>query len=166
MTTATAQVDPDKIHINSVRLLEAHFETSDHFLQNPVPLAGTNVQIGQTTGLNLESNGYAVKMDIILNGCDENNQDLGVKARYVIHFGFVIDNLNDFVHIENNMTNIDSRLGATVLGIAYSTARGIVVERTQGSFFNGAILPVLNPVTLLNIPTPEVSANPSSFPVE
>jgi hypothetical protein len=61
-----------------------------------------------------------------------------------------VDNLKELVQIQGSISTIDGRLAATVLGIAYSTARGIVVERTQGTFFNGAILPVINPSSLLN----------------
>lgn len=44
---------------------------------------------------------------------------------------------------------MDSILGTTLMGIVYSTARGIILERTQGTFFNGVILPVINPNKLI-----------------
>lgn len=150
MTITTSQVDPDKIHITGVRLLSANFESSDEFLKNPILPARTNVQIGQNTGLNLEKNLLVIKMEIILRGLNSEDSEVGLSARYLIHFAFTVDNLKELVQVQDNTSNIDSRLGATVLGIAYSTARGIVVERTQGSFFNGAILPVINPSSLLN----------------
>ncbi len=34
-------------------------------------------------------------------------------------------------------------------GITYSTGRGIVLERMQDTFFEGAILPVINPYEAL-----------------
>jgi hypothetical protein len=35
------------------------------------------------------------------------------------------------------------------MGIAFSTARGIVFDRTQGTFFGGVILPVIDPKKLI-----------------
>lgn len=40
-------------------------------------------------------------------------------------------------------------MGATLLGIAFSTARGIIFERTRGTFFDGVILPVVDPFKVL-----------------
>ena len=59
--------------------------------------------------------------------------------------------MRDFISYEENKEDytIDSQLGATIAGISYSTARGIVLERTNGTYFNGVILPVLNPRELL-----------------
>jgi len=162
MTHPTAQIEPEKIHLNEVRLLQSHFGTSDQFLTNPVIPNRTNVQIGQNSGIDLKTNAYGVKLDIILSALDEKGQEIGLNARYTIHFGFIVDNLADFVKVEGTNTDIDIRLGATVIGIAYSTARGIVLERTQGSFFNGAILPVLNPANILTgpaAPAPPISSS-------
>lgn len=44
---------------------------------------------------------------------------------------------------------IDAALGATLLGTAYSTARGIIFERTRGTYFDGVILPVIDPFKVL-----------------
>jgi hypothetical protein len=154
MTNTVSQVDPDKIHLIGLRLLGANYESSEEFLKNPVIPARTNVKIGQNTGLNLEKNLFVVKMEIILRGLHNDDSEVGLTARYLIEFAFTVDNLKELVQIQGDTSTIDSRLAATVLGIAYSTARGIVVERTQGTFFNGAILPVINPVSLVNA-TPE-----------
>ena len=161
MTTNPSQVDPNKIHLNEVRLFDSHISTSAQFLNNPVLLTRTNVQIGQHTGINLETNACAIRMDIILSALDEKEQEIGLTARYIIHFGFTIDNLQELVQVEGTNNIIDGRLGATLIGMAYSTARGIVLERTHGSFFNGAILPVLNPMDILNAPQVQPPALPT-----
>jgi hypothetical protein len=36
------------------------------------------------------------------------------------------------------------------MGIAYSTARGIILSRTAGTAVDGIILPVIDPAMLLN----------------
>jgi hypothetical protein len=150
MTNTVPQVDPDKIHLIGLRLLGANYETSEDFLKTPILPARTNVKIGQNTGLNLEKNLLVIKMEIILNGLNNEDSEVGLTARYLIEFAFTVDNLKELVQIQGSISTIDGRLAATILGIAYSTARGIVVERTQGTFFNGAILPVINPSSLLN----------------
>jgi len=40
-------------------------------------------------------------------------------------------------------------LAATLLGIAYSTSRGIIVEKTQNTFLGGIILPCIDPYKVL-----------------
>ena len=162
MTDTVNLVDPEKIHLNGVRLMEAHFETSEQYLLKHTPPARTNVQIGQATGLNIDHNVLVVKLEIILKGLDEQDIEVGLHARYLIHFSFIIDNLNDLVQIHDEKSNVDGLLGATVLSIAYSTARGIILERTQGSFFNGAILPVVNISNLMN----STASNPIDPPAK
>jgi len=50
---------------------------------------------------------------------------------------------------ESGKTYIDKNIGGTLLGIAYSTARGIVLERTQGSYLGGVVLPVIDPIVAI-----------------
>jgi hypothetical protein len=67
-----------------------------------------------------------------------------------IEFRFVVENFEDFVKVEEkDEIRIDAALAATLLAMAYSTARGIVFERTRGTFFDGVILPVIDPFNTL-----------------
>lgn len=44
---------------------------------------------------------------------------------------------------------VDIGLAASLVGLAYSTARGIILERTSGTILNGIIIPVIDPMKLL-----------------
>lgn len=166
MKNESSMVIPEKIHLLGIRILESHFETTDEYLTKPSPPVKTNVQVGQAPGFDMDNNIYFVKLDVILTGLNENEKPLGLNAQYVIHFAFQVDNLKELLHVENNNTTIDNRLGATIIGMAYSTARGIVLERTQGTFFNGAILPVINVGDFLKNTVPADQAEPVKSPTE
>jgi len=69
-----------------------------------------------------------------------------------------VDDLDDFKQgVQNGNPVIDGQLVATVMGILYSTARGIILERTRGTFFDGVILPVISPKDLVG-PEPSTGA--------
>jgi hypothetical protein len=44
---------------------------------------------------------------------------------------------------------VEGKLGGALCGIAYSTAWGIVLERTASTLFGGVVLPVIDPNILL-----------------
>lgn len=67
-------------------------------------------------------------MDIILSGLNSEGNEIGLTARFIIHFGFQIEYLKTFIQDHNV---IDATLAVTIISIAYSTSRGIVLERTQ-----------------------------------
>lgn len=80
------------------------------------------------------------------------NEDpkMEIKANFTIEFLLEIENLNDFkILVSESEIQLDSRLGATIVGIIYSTARGIIYSRTAGTVIQGVILPVVDPYSLL-----------------
>ena len=97
------------------------------------------------------------RLFITVNGMDEQqNKPLGLKVDYGIEYHFKVDNFQDMLHqTPDGDIEIDQELGVTLLSIAYSTSRGIILERTQGTFFEGVILPVIDPFKVL-FPIPEV----------
>jgi len=46
--------------------------------------------------------------------------------------------------------SVDKKVLATLLGIAFSTVRGIIINRTIGSFINKFYLPIINPTEIIN----------------
>ena len=76
---------------------------------------------------------------------------MGIEGEYHIEFEYHVENLDDFVTggESNESKVVENILGATIAGISYSTARGIILNRTQATNFNGVLLPVINPADLL-----------------
>jgi hypothetical protein len=149
MTSAKSNIDSTRINLRSIRLLESQFSTSDQFLKNQVTPTRIDAQIGHETRVNPDSNFLGIRLNIKLNALDDNDQDLGLKAQYLIQFGYTIVNLKELVQTDAEELNIDPQLHTTIISISYSTARGIILERTQGSYFNGVLLPILNPSDII-----------------
>jgi len=146
-----AKVDPAKISLVGLRVLKAHFESSITDI-NEVALARFNVGMKSESAFNLQENYRRLVIFVKIKAVGEGGAVLDAVAEYQIAFDFIIDNLNDFVEFEEDKEhfNVSPVIGATVAGIAYSTCRGIVFDRTQGTDFNGVILPVINPHQLLD----------------
>ncbi len=149
------RVNPNLIHLREIILLESSLESSEEFLKSPVKPLGCEVKVGNLIGGNPDKNNFSTRLEIQLIGQDEQGQALGLKARFLIHFRFEVDNFTDFVqHRDKEQAILDSKLTLTLLNIAYSTTRGMVLSRTQGTFFDGVILPVIDPAVFLSPVSP------------
>ena len=89
-----------------------------------------------------------IRVDMV--GMDESSKELGLTGYYDMYFHFAVDNMEEHVSGNDQERQVNAQLGATIMGIAYSTMRGVVLERTAGTFFQGTILPVLDPRAFLN----------------
>jgi len=58
-----------------------------------------------------------------------------------------VENLDEFLvnKKQEAPVEIDINLMGTLMGIVYSTSRGIIMQRTQGTILNGVILSVIDP---------------------
>ena len=81
---------------------------------------------------------------------DEVSSD--AKARFVFDFHFKIEELHQYYELKNNdMPIFTGILIATLLGISFSTARGIIFERLSNTNIQGMILPVVSPQKMLSL---------------
>lgn len=150
------KVIPEKIHVQGVRILKSHFEVSD---------ANTQLEIGSFSmgfkseaGFNIEDNQHVFSLYIKIKGLNKEEEYIGVSGEYHIDFYYFIENLEEFIHWEEEKEgmgeddknfSVSQVLGATIAGISYSTSRGIILDRTQATDFSGVLLPVINPSLLL-----------------
>ena len=81
---------------------------------------------------------------------DENTGPDISNARFNIEFHFQINNLKDFYTLNDNGAPIfNGLLIATLLGLSFSTARGIIYEKLSKTTMFGVILPVVSPQKMM-----------------
>lgn len=150
--------DPTRIHILGVSLVKGALNASDAYLQAPVRPELVKVQQQQVSRINDAQKLFLVRLTIELEGQDKDARPIGLSSSYVLDFQVRVDDLDDFKQgVQKGHPVIDGQLVATIMGILYSTARGIILERTRGTFFDGVILPVISPKDLAN-PGPSTPA--------
>jgi hypothetical protein len=66
-------------------------------------------------------------------------------------FGFVyrVENLDELIQLEDDHRYLDTMLQMSLLGISFSTARGIILTKAANTAISDAYLPILNPALLL-----------------
>lgn len=143
-------IKPELIHIQTLNVYKASVNTTDEYLNVPKPIGDIRVKYAQDTAFNLKKSAVRIRLDVILEALDKQEQFIGLDALYGIEFHFIVDNLDDFIEDEGDTKKVKGLLGGTLMGIVYSTARGIIFDRTQGTFFRGVILPVIDPKDLIS----------------
>lgn len=145
-----AKVDPNKIHLLAIKILKAHFEVDGDLMDSNIKLGDYKVDLSSTPGFSLEEKLVRFRLNIALSGYDTNGNEIGVKGSYCIDYTFQVENLQEFIYPEEDIKtfSVDDNLVATIAGISYSTSRGIILDRTQATEFNGVLLPVIDPYQL------------------
>jgi hypothetical protein len=145
------KIDPSKIIINCINIFKTNITADESYLSNPEDVKQTRVGLSQESRFNFENKVVSVKLNIILEAIDKDEKLMGVKGEFGIEFNLNIDNLELFLEqsSSDNTIKVSGELGATIMGIVYSTARGIILEKTQNSFLRGTILPVINPASII-----------------
>lgn len=145
------KVIPEKIHLAGIRILKSHFEVDPSAVDSPEIIEKIKTGLKSESGFNLEDNYQSFRLFVKIQGYNKKEEKISVRGEYHIDFHFFIDNLKDFIteEADSDQFSVASELGATIAGISYSTSRGIILDRTQTTDFNGVILPVINPHKLL-----------------
>ena len=145
------KVDPEKIHLQGIKVLKAHFEVEEELMDKATGLSHFNVDLEGSPAYGFEEKVVRFRLQIAIQGFNKEKKKIGVRGKYCIDSIFYVENLEDFMSTDENkeILGVDKTFAATIAGISYSTSRGIVLDRTQGTEFKGVILPVINPYDLL-----------------
>lgn len=141
-------VVPEKIHLLSINITNAQVNSSSS------DAAGWDELTLNMASTTLFNEDYLCRLSLILD-MEKVNED-GVKlikANFSIDFDFQIENILELIVVEEGNTkvvNAARELGMSLMAIAYSTTRGIILTRTAGTVLNGLILPVVDTAKLLD----------------
>lgn len=147
------RVNPDKIHLESIRQLTDSINI-DHSIVVVPTIVKYDISFEVGSGLALEANAVKIVIKATINGLDENDNAIGINGVYSCEFLLTIDNLLDFIINDQNeeeLIVLHAAMAGSVLGICYSTFRGIVYSRSKSVLANGIILPVVDPLKLNTI---------------
>lgn len=145
----TQAIVPEEIHLLKIHVFKSNLETSEAFLNNPTEIEGFTMGFFHEKAHNLEENRVRIRLHVTLDGVNEKEENMGLKGEYGIEFHYMVENMKNFIQNDGDSTQISLELGATLIGMSFSTARGIILERTQGTFFNGVILPIIDVTKVL-----------------
>lgn len=145
------KLDPSKIQILDIKTIQGQITSEENV--DMAQLGGHNFNFELTTGLNPAENVIGLKLKIDIKGLDRVGNTIDIGGSYTHEIVFKVENLNDFLEIADvdGKTGhiIDVTLGATLAGLIYSTVRGIIFTRTQGTSLGVVLLPVIDPQLLI-----------------
>lgn len=142
--------DPEKIALIEFKMIKGQVDTPETFDINKVigHQLDNSLQLGFSLDDKLAKADFSVKVTTASKGENE------VEASGSFHLIFIyrIDNLDDLAIPEKNKRlKLNPGLTNALSSITYSTSRGILLTRLQGTALQNFVLPVINPAKLLKM---------------
>lgn len=140
---------PEDITVVAINVFDFHIDADQEYVDQPKKVQGVELTVGKEIAYNLDKGMSRYRLFIESEGMDKKGLSLGLRCRIALEFHFQISSIEKYVREVSGSSKIDIALGYTLMSIAYSTARGILFEKTIGSYFKGIILPVVDPKEML-----------------
>jgi len=143
-------VIPEEIHLMGLETLKFQFDTSDKFREDPVEINGFETNLGKEIAFNIEEGNVRCRLFIQLEAVNSENEKLGVFTDAALEFHFHIENFSQFIKLDaDDKPALHVMLASTLVAIAYSTSRGIILEKTSNTSFKGILLPIVDATSYL-----------------
>jgi hypothetical protein len=135
--------DPEKIILNELKMIKFHIDTSDSFDQGGV----TGFQWDNSLLLSFDLIDELARADFNITIQSKSKLLNQTESVGHFHFQFIyqIENLKELaIAAKKERLEVNTALSNALASITYSTARGIIFSRLQGTALQNFILPVIN----------------------
>lgn len=138
----TNPIIPEKIKLN-------HIEVVSTYINDDTINKNINFEFNVAHNTKHNLGDERIKIELFINLLS--SKEIGVK--FHIDFFFQIEDLKSHYKLDkdSNKPTFSGQFIATLLGISFSTARGIIYQQLQETNFNKLILPVVSPSKILNL---------------
>lgn len=136
------------IRLSNVKIEEVTFKEPKQELISSFDESCLNIGIGVQLSNNIEEELIIISLHFFYeynNVIFPETQLLNFKGS----FDFKIDNLKDTIKVMKDNIQVPDNILITLLTIAISSARGIIIAKTAGTFINKYYLPILDPNEIL-----------------
>ncbi len=145
----SAKVIPDKIHLKEFRIVEAEIKSPEFFGKNEINHYNSVCDFNMA--FNLEDG--LIKANLIINVHTVSNSNTNLQEAKVLFemvYIFHIENFKDLaIQMPDDTLDLKGGLANAIASIAYSTSRGVLMTRLQGTVMSEFILPVIDPNELI-----------------
>ena len=141
-------LQPEKIEIVDFKIIKGQINSPFDFEEEKVQ--GHNFNVNFELGFHIPDK--LIKADFSVNVATKSEKEDGEEANGAFSFVYVfhVDNIEELTRLdEDNIVTIHPALGNALAAITYSTSRGILMTRFQGTALHNFILPVINPNKLI-----------------
>ena len=110
--------------------------------------AAANYTIHHSVSTSFNADEKLINVDLTTTcvGLDEQAATLPVNGRFRLYFTFEVDNLEELLEMRDGETQAipNEQLSLTLISVAYSTARGMILSKTVDTVLHGFALPLLD----------------------
>ncbi len=141
--------DPDKITLIDFKMIKGQVDTPENF--DISKIVGHQLENSLQLGFNL--NDKLAKADFIVSVKTDSKGENESEASGNFHLIFIyrIENLEELAIPEKSKRlNLSPGLTNALSSVTYSTSRGILLTRLQGTALKNFVLPIINPNRLLH----------------
>lgn len=145
----SAKLIPEKIHLIGFRILHAEMNSPLEFNIDSITSFDNSNSLDLAFGIEEGMIKAEFSVDITTISEDANEEEASAK----FHFAYIfhVENFSDLVVVmEDNTLDVKGGLTNAVASIVYSTSRGVLMTRFQGTALANFILPVIDPNKLIN----------------
>ncbi|WP_143960171.1 hypothetical protein [Litoribacter populi] len=141
--------DPEKISIIDFKMVKGQVEVPEEF--DTANVEGHHLDNSLQFGFNL--NEKLVKADFTIEIKTESKDKKAKEATGNFHLVFIyqVENIHDLAKPDdNNLIELHPGLANALSSVTYSTSRGVLLTRLQGTALQTFVLPIINPSSLLH----------------
>lgn len=140
-------INPEKIHLENVDILKARINSEFEAWSDEADEFQFSVSF--TNGFNLQEKRVRCELEINVNKLSLEKKTIA-ESSFTISYVYRIEDFDAFVEEKEGGIVFNVVMAATLAGISFSTGRGILLTRFQGTIFKDFILPVIDPKKMLN----------------
>ena len=140
--------DPEKIALVDFKMIKGQVETPENFDIGKV--GGHQLDNSLKLGFNLGDKLAKADFIISIKTDSKGGNETEATGNFHLIFTYHIENLEELAIPEKNkQLNLNPGLANALSSVTYSTARGILLTRLQGTALQNFVLPIINPNNLL-----------------
>lgn len=141
--------DPEKVTLIDFKMIKGQVDTPENF--DIIKVNGHTLDNSLQLGFNLDDKLAKADFTISVKTDSKGENETEATGNFHLIFIYRIDNMEELAKPEKNKRlNLDPALANALSSVTYSTSRGILLTRLQGTALQNFVLPIINPSKLLH----------------